>query len=90
MDLCYKRYANPLEVLSFQIEMNSCTKFIKDLDQIITEEKIWDVWVHKVDDKNYDQFKKLVLGNSVSQSEKDNKTNIEDALKSARDAISQF
>ena len=90
MDLCNRRYANPFDMLSFQIELNSCAKFIKDLDQIITEEKIWDVWLHKVEDKNFEQFRRLVLGNSGSPSKKDNKTDIEDALESARDAISQF
>lgn len=77
-------------MLSFQIELNSCAKFVKDLNQIITEEKIWDVWLHKVEDKSFDYFRRLVIGNNGSSSDEDNKTNIKDALESARDAISQF
>ena len=61
MDLLFKRYANPFLLLDNMITTGRFLEFILELIDIQNDEKIHDVWIHKVFDKSFDDFKKLVF-----------------------------
>lgn len=72
------------------MELNRLNQFITDLNMIRTEEQIWDVWLYKVQDKGYEEFKNSVLPKVNKEGSSDDKTDIERAVKSSRDVISEF
>lgn len=89
MDLCAKRYASPFELLNMLIEQHTLSDFILDLNRIKTEEQVWDVWLYKVTDKNFNDFRRSVLPRSPSSSG-NSKADIEIAIESSRSALEQF
>lgn len=56
MDSLAKRYASPFVVLDEMIRQGRLLEFVLELWKIEDEEKTWDVWLHKVYDKGYDEW----------------------------------
>lgn len=59
MDLIFKRYSSPFLLLNTLIENNQFIEFIDDLIDITNEEKVYELWLYKINDKEYHQFRKL-------------------------------
>lgn len=57
MDSIFKRYANPFLILDTMLEQSRLEEFVFELADQKTNEQIWDVWMHKVFDKPFQQFK---------------------------------
>lgn len=87
--MCAKRYTSPFELLDMLIEQSSLSGFILDLNRIRTEEQVWDVWLYKCTDKNFEDFRRSVLGSGSSKSG-DSKTDIAKAVESSRNALAEF
>ena len=62
MDLLFKRYASPFLILDSYIENKSLTSFLRTLYEKVGEERMWEVWLHKVDNKSFDEFKNSIVG----------------------------
>ena len=56
MDLLFKRYASPFSLLDNYISIGELSNFISDLYEIINEEKLWDIFLHKVYDQSWGEF----------------------------------
>lgn len=83
MDLLFKRYASPFLILDSYIENGSLTSFLRTLYEKVGEERMWEVWLYKVDNKSFDEFK-----NSIVEANKkvDNSTDtINDILSNSLD-----
>jgi len=60
MDLLSKRYASPFLLLEEYIEAGCLAEFIEELIEIVNQENedqtMWDIYLHKVYDKTFDEF----------------------------------
>ena len=61
MDLLFKRYASPFLILDSYIENGSLTSFLRTLYEKVGEERMWEVWLHKVDNQSFDEFKNSIV-----------------------------
>ena len=57
MDLVFKRYSSPFLLLNTLIEQKQLLEFINELDNIVYEERIYKLWLHKGYMTNYNDFK---------------------------------
>lgn len=61
MDLLFKRYASPFLILDSYIENGSLTSFLRTLYEKVGEERMWEVWLYKVDNQSFDEFKNSIV-----------------------------
>lgn len=62
MDFLCKRYGgSPFFILDRFIEQNRLSEFIYEVWSIHNEEEIFDIWLHKVDDKSYQDFRDSLI-----------------------------
>lgn len=87
MDLLFKRYASPFLLLDCYIEQSRLFDFIVEFLNIRNEEMTWDVWLHKVYDKSFDEFR-----NSIDTMEQNNfsKEQIETTVKDSHNILIEF
>ena len=71
MDFLCKRYGgSPFFILDRYLEQNRLSEFIYEVWSIHHEEEIFDIWLHKVDDKSYQDFRdSLIPPKSVNEEE---------------------
>lgn len=85
MDLLHKRYANPYLFLDEIIEQKRFTEFIITFFEVKREEELIDVWLHKVHNKSYPEFK-----NSVTKANKPNVQNLKAIISNSNDMLNGF
>ena len=56
MDLLFSRYASPFSLLDSYISIGGLNGFIFELYDVISEEKLWDFYLHKVYDQSWADF----------------------------------
>nr|WP_278547618.1 hypothetical protein [Catenibacterium mitsuokai] len=61
MDLVYKRYSNPMELIDNMISFSNFSEFILELADNVSDEKLYDIWKSKVYDKSYTDFKNEMM-----------------------------
>lgn len=57
MDLLAKRYANPFILLDTMIEQGRLFEFVREVNLIKNEEDLLHIWVHRVFDKPFNEWK---------------------------------
>lgn len=87
MDLLFKRYASPFLLLDSYIEQCRLFDFVIEFFNIRNEEMTWEVWLHKVYDKSFDEFK-----NSIDTMEYNefSKEQIETTVKDSHNILIEF
>lgn len=61
MDLVYKRYSNPMELIDNTISFSNFSEFISELADNVSDEKLYDIWKSKVYDKSFADFKNEMM-----------------------------
>lgn len=61
MDLLFKRYASPFLLLDGMLGTGRFYEYVKKLIDIKNNEDVYDLWIHKVYDKSYSEFRDQVL-----------------------------
>ena len=62
MDFLCKRYGgSPFFILDRYLEQHRLSEFIYEVWSIHNEEEIFDIWLHKVDDKSYQDFRDSLI-----------------------------
>lgn len=61
MDLVYKRYSNPMELIDNMISISNFSEFISELADNVSDEKLYDIWKSKVYDKSFADFKNEMM-----------------------------
>lgn len=61
MDLLFKRYASPFILLDGMLETGRFFEYVKKIIDIKNDEDIYDIWIHKVHEKSYPEFRDQVL-----------------------------
>lgn len=62
MDFLCKRYGgSPFFIIDRYLEQNRLSEFIYEVWSIYNEEEIYEIWLHKVDDKSYQDFRDSLI-----------------------------
>ena len=61
MDLLFKRYASPFLLIDNLITAKRFLEFILEFIDIVNDADIYDLWLHRIYDKSYPEFKKEIL-----------------------------
>ena len=61
MDLVYKRYSNPMELIDNMISFSNFSEVISELADNVSDEKLYDIWKSKVYDKSFADFKNEMM-----------------------------
>lgn len=86
MDLLFSRYASPFLLLDNYIQTGRFLEFVLKLIDINNDEKIYDVWIHKVYDQSYEDFKESIN----SKNEKMDECKIETTINESRNILNDF
>ena len=61
MDLVFKRYSSPFLLIDNLISAKRLLDFILELIDAINDEKLYEMWLHRIYDKSYPDFKNEVM-----------------------------
>ena len=105
MDLLYSRYSNPLEFMRLYINQGRFGEFVAEILEMDAkrkqeeadkdnEQKMWEMYLHSMADKSFNDWKKDVLSNSSSNQKpvslSMNDDQVEDAKQKARGILKNF
>lgn len=85
MDLVFKRYASPFLLIDEMISNSSFIKFVLNLIDAKNEEQLYEVWLHKIFNKGFEEFKESVM-NSVEVEE----MSVEETINQSWDILNSF
>lgn len=88
MDLLFKRYASPFLLIDSLIDGNRLLEFVNELIDLNNEEEIYNLWLHKVYDKSYLEFKEEVMQKSKIDNASDQ--DIEATIKDSYEILNNF
>lgn len=105
MDLLYSRYSNPFEFMRLYINQGRFGEFVTEILEMDqkrkqeeaekdNEQKMWEMYLHSMADKSFNDWKKDVLSNSNSNQKpvslSMNDDQVEDAKQKARGILKNF
>lgn len=61
MDSLAKRYASPFFVTDQYIALGRFSDFIDEFWEMHNEEEIFNIWLHKVEGKSYEEFRQSII-----------------------------
>lgn len=71
IDLLFHRYADPMKLLDLMIRNHQLLDFIRNTVGTINKEQeektIWELWLHKVSEETYGDFKDRIRNGEKSQ-----------------------
>lgn len=94
MDLIFKRYSSPFELLDNIISSSHLCEFLEKLAKKVQDERLYELWLHKVFNKTYPEWKKEVITNMKrvneykNLTEEDKETILEDSYSILKNFIS--
>lgn len=62
MDMVFKRYSCPFTLFNNLIRTGTFSNYIDDLIEEVNEEQIYELWLNKVYNKEYQEFHDEVMG----------------------------
>ena len=86
MDLLFQRYASPYLLLNEVIAQKRLVEFLHELGQIKRESELENIWLHKVFNQSYSDFKNACNVQSVENSSKKLKA----AIINSREMLNSF
>lgn len=87
MDLLFKRYADPFTLMNGYIATSRFCEFLHAFVAQQEENDMWEIYLHKVWDKSYIEFKEMLLSQGGQEMSKDD---IETTLKMSMDILDNF
>jgi len=88
MDLLFKRYASPFLLLDGMIQTGRLLEFIKEFIDISNNDEIYDLWLHRVFDKGFEEFKNEVLSKAETSQVTDQ--DVETTIKNSYEILNNF
>ena len=80
MDLAFNRYANPFLLFDTMISNGTFLDFILTMYKQVDEDRLFDIWLHKVFDMQWEDFLKDVRASNE-------KVNVEEVIKGTNDVL---
>lgn len=90
MDLLFKRYASPFLLLDNYIQQGRFFEFIVEFAKITNEEKMFDVWKHKVFDKSFEEFKETIMTETKNETINVSKIAMKKTIQDSRAILESF
>lgn len=66
MDLLSRRYASPIFILEQMISYGGFSEFISSLYDFDNDTKLWEIYLHKIYNKSFEEFKVSLMQNKSS------------------------
>ncbi len=89
MDLLFKRYASPFLLLDQYISSRMLCEFIIDFMNIQNEEVMWEVWIHKIFEQSFDEYKEKVF-TQARNAVKPTKQQLETTIRTSQQILNSF
>ena len=86
----FKRYSNPFSLFDELIESNQFNDFIVTLNTKYIEDLEYDLWLHKVYDKSFEEFKKDISISRDAQAGYMNEEDVKATVKKSNEIFSNF
>ena len=86
MDLLFSKYASPYLLIDQVIEEGRFVEFIFEFAEAKREDEIVNVWLHKVFDKPYNEFKESL----TKQPKRASKQNLKAAIENSHAILNKF
>lgn len=86
----FKRYSNPFSLFDELIESNQFNDFIMTLNTKYIEDLEYELWLHKVYDKSFEEFKKDISISRDAQAGYMNEEDIKATVKKSNEILSNF
>ena len=88
--MIFKRYSSPFSLLDPLIENNQLSDFITTIHNKYVEDLEYELWLHKVYDKSFEEFKKDMSISKDAQSGYMEDEDIKTTVKKSYDILSNF
>lgn len=88
MDLLFKRYASPFLLIDNLISAKRFLAFVKEFINITNDEEIYELWLHRIFDKTYEEFRNEILTNNQNIEAEDQ--DVETTIKDSYDTLNNF
>lgn len=85
-DLLFQKYASPFSLIDELISNGDFTEWINEFIDAENDRKIMDIWLHKVFDKSFAEFKQSILENDEAVSDEQ----IETTVSNSRAILNNF
>ena len=89
-DLVFKRYSNPFSLFDELIESNQFNDFIMTLNTKYIEDLEYELWLHKVYDKSFEEFKKDISISRDAQAGYMDEEDVKATVKKSNEILSNF
>ena len=88
--MVFKRYSNPFSLFDELIESNQFNDFIMNLNTKYIEDLEYELWLHKVYDKSFEEFKKDISISRDAQAGYMNEEDVKATVKKSNEILSNF
>ena len=88
--MVFKRYSSPFSLFDELIESNQFNDFIVTLNTKYIEDLEYDLWLHKVYDKSFEEFKKDISISRDAQAGYMNEEDVKTTVKKSNEILSNF
>lgn len=88
--MVFKRYSNPFSLFDELIESNQFNDFIMTLNTKYIEDLEYELWLHKVYDKSFEEFKKDISISRDAQAGYMNEEDVKATVKKSNEILSNF
>ena len=88
MDLLFSKYASPYIFLDDLIANGDFFNWVIEFINAENERQIWDMWVHRIFDKTYEEFRRSVL--ELAQPKEVTEEQIETTVADSRSILNSF
>ena len=88
--MVFKRYSSPFSLFDELIESNQFNDFIVTLNTKYIEDLEYDLWLHKVYDKSFEEFKKDISISRDAQAGYMDEEDVKATVKKSNEILSKF
>ena len=88
--MIFKRYSSPFILIDELIESNQFDDFIPTIINNRNDDLLFEVWLHKVYDKSFTEFKDSVDTSTIAQTEALTEDEIKTTIKKSKEMLSDF
>ena len=88
--MVFKRYSNPFSLFDELIESNQFNDFIATLNDTYIQEFEYNLWLHKVYDRSFEEFKKDISISRDAQAGYMDDEDIKATVKKSNDILGNF
>lgn len=80
MDLLATRYASPFVLLDEMAKHGRLCEFVREINEIKNEENLWELWLYRVWDKSFEEWKESLTTKTVQAEQFDAVTTVKETF----------